>query len=211
MSVFSREMHSITKGEEVGIKSSLISLNPFLDNGVLKVGGTLLNAKIPENQKHPIILPRNHHMTRLIIREEHIKKLHACTQAALYGVRENHWPIDGRNVTRHVIRQCVTCFKARPRGRDYIMGNLPENLLIPTRPFLNVMIDYCRPFYNKERRFINRTKVKVYLSVFICFVTKAVHLELVTDLTTEAFIGCLKRFFARRGKSKNIYSDNATQ
>ena len=90
------------------------------------------------------------------------------------------------------------------------MGNLPENRLVLARPFFNVGIDYCGPFHIKEKRFRNRNKVKAYVSIFVCFATKAVHLELVSDLTTEAFIGCLKRFFARRGKSKNIYSDNAT-
>ena len=94
-------------------------------------------------------MPRNHYSTRLIIREDHIKKLHAGAQTTLYGVHENYWPIDGRKVTRHVIRQCVTCLKARARGTDYIMENLPENRFIPTRPFFNVEIDYCGPFYIK--------------------------------------------------------------
>ena len=143
-------------------------LNPFLDNGIIKVVGRLSNAEIPESQRHPIVLPRNHHITRLLIREEHIRRLHTGTQATLYGVRENYWPINGKNVTRYIIRQCVTCFKARPRSIDYIMGNLPENQVTPARPFLNVGIDYCGPFL------------------------------------------CLKRFFARRGKSKNIYSVDAT-
>ena len=85
-----------------------------------------------------------------------------------------------------------------------------QNRLKSNRPFLNVGVDYCGPFFIKEKRHRNRNKVKAYVSVFICFATKAVHLELVGDLTTESFIGCLKRFFSRRGKSQTIYSDNAT-
>ncbi|XP_033231512.1 uncharacterized protein LOC117182525, partial [Belonocnema kinseyi] len=134
----------------------------------------------------------------------------AGSQATLYGIRENYWPIDGRNVTRQINRQCITCFRAKPCGVNYIMGNLPENRLFSTRPFLNVGVDYCGPFHIKEKRHRNRKKVKAYVSIYICFASKAVHLELVSDLSTEAFIGSLKRFFARRGKSKTISSDNAT-
>ena len=141
MSTFSKEIHSFSKGKAISRKSSLLSLNPFLHKGIIKVGGRPSNAEIPNSQKHSIVLPRNHHITRLLIREEHIRRLHAGTQTTLYGVRENYWPINGKNVTRYIIRQCVTCFKAKPRGIDYIMGKLPENRVTPARPFLNVGID----------------------------------------------------------------------
>ena len=120
--------------------------------------------------------------------------MHAGTQATLYSIREFYWPIDGRNITRHVIRKCITYFRAKPRGVDYLMGNLPEHRLNSTRPFLNIGIDYCGPFYIKEKRHRNRNKIKVYVSIFICFATKAVHLELVSDLSTKAFISCLRGF-----------------
>jgi hypothetical protein len=51
---------------------------------------------------------------------------------------------------------------------------------------------------------------KGYIAIFICFVIKAVHIELVTSLTTDAFLAALRRFIARRGKPKTIYSDNGT-
>ena len=210
LSVFSKEIHDLSNHKDLDTKSSLLSLNPFLKNGILRVGGRLEHAKIPENQKHPIILPRSHYITKLIIRTEHVKLMHAGPQATLYSIRENYWPIDGRNITRHIIRECVTCFKVKPRGVEYLMGNLPEHRIQSNRPFLNVGVDYCGPFSIKEKRHRNRNKVKAYVSVFVCFATKAVHLELVGDLTTESFLGSLKRFFSRRGKSQTIYSDNAT-
>ena len=188
----------------------MLSLNPFLENGILKFGARLQYAHLPDNQKHPIVLPKNLHVTRLIIREEHLRKMHAGTQTTLYGIREKYWPISGRNLTRHIIRQCVTCFRAKPRGVEYIMGNLPEHRLQSNRPFLNVCVDYCGPFFIKEKRHRNCNKIKTYVAIFTCFSTKAVHLELAGDLSTEAFLGCSKRFFSRRGKSQTIYSDNAT-
>ena len=90
------------------------------------------------------------------------------------------------------------------------MGNLPQNRLKFYRPFLNVGVDFCGPFYTKEHRRRNRTRIKTYVAIFVCFTTKAVHLELANDLTTEAFLACLKRFFSRRGRAQSVYSDNAT-
>ena len=210
-STYSREILDLSSGKSISSKSDLLSLNPFLDDkGILKVGGRLKNANIPEKQKHPIVLPKNHHITKLIIREEHFKNKHAGAQVTLYRVRETYWPIDGRNVVRRVIRQCATCSRAKPRSFNYIMENLPKNRLCSTRPFLHTGVDYCGPFFIKEKRHRNRKKEKVYVSIFVCFATKAVHFELVGDLTSEAFIGCSKRFFSRRGKSKTIYSDNGT-
>ncbi|XP_076660789.1 uncharacterized protein LOC143364215 [Halictus rubicundus] len=85
-----------------------------------------------------------------------------------------------------------------------------QDRVTETRPFTNIGVDYCGPFFIKERKFRNRAKIKVYVAVFICFSTKAIHLEVVSDMTTEAFVAALKRFIARRGICKNIYSDNGT-
>ena len=88
------------------------------------------------------------------------------------------------------------------------MGNLPSVRSIPARPFSNVGIDYCGPFFIKEKKFRNRTRIKVYVAVFVCLVVKAVHLEIVSDMTSDGFLAALKRFIARRGKPSNIYSVN---
>lgn len=90
------------------------------------------------------------------------------------------------------------------------MGNLPKARVCAKRPFENVGVDFCGHFFIKEKRNRNRGKLKVYAAVFICLASKAIHIELVQNLTTEAFIGCLRRFFARRGKARALYSDNGT-
>lgn len=86
------------------------------------------------------------------------------------------------------------------------MGNLLEARLVCSRPFENI----GGPFWIKEKKLRNRNKIKIYVAVFICLVTKAVHLEIVNDLTSEAFIASLKRLFARRGKAQIIQSGNGT-
>ena len=65
------------------------------------------------------------------------------------------------------------------------MGDLPKYRVTPAGLFLNLGLDYCYPFTLKEKKFRNKNMIKSYVPVFVCFVTKAVHLELVTDLTTE--------------------------
>ncbi|XP_043498349.1 uncharacterized protein LOC122521568 [Polistes fuscatus] len=90
------------------------------------------------------------------------------------------------------------------------MSDLPASRLLPNRPFIHTGVDFCGPLFIKERQHRNRGRAKIYVAVFVCFSTKAVHLELVNDLTTEAFLAALRRFMARRGKCSDIYSDNAT-
>ncbi|XP_076660083.1 uncharacterized protein LOC143363372 [Halictus rubicundus] len=108
------------------------------------------------------------------------------------------------------IRNCVRCYRVQPPPTQYVMGDLPEARVTDSRPFANVGVDYCGPFFIKERRYRSRTHIKVYVAVFVCLSVKAIHLELVSDLTSEAFIAALRRFIARRGHCINIYSDNGT-
>ena len=107
---FPNELRSLSKRETIDSKGSLLQLNPFIDQGLIKVGGRLTHANLPDSRKHPILLPKNHHISKIIIHNEHIKRMHVRVSATLYGVRETFWPIDGRNTTRHIIRQCVQCF-----------------------------------------------------------------------------------------------------
>ncbi|XP_018332480.1 uncharacterized protein LOC108741982 [Agrilus planipennis] len=192
-------------------KSRLLALNPFLDSeGIIRVGGRLQNAPYIYDKKHPILLPKSNYVTRLIIRYYHNITYHGGIQATLYALRQHFWIIDGRSQVRYVLRLCVNCTRFNPPKVDYIIGNLPEVRTQQVRPFTNVGVDYCGPFFIKEKKNRNRNKIKVYVAVFICLSIKAIHLEIVSDLTTEGFIAALKRFIARRGLCESVHSDNAT-
>nr|XP_031842135.1 uncharacterized protein LOC116431199 [Nomia melanderi] len=206
---FAKELQCLTTNKsEVGGK--LQRLNPFIDkDGILRVGGRLKHSLMPFSQRHPIILPKAR-VTGLIIEAEHRAQLHTGVQNTLYAVRRRYWPVDGRSQVWRAIKTCSRCLRAQPPSTDYIMGNLPKARVTESRPFTNTGVDYCGPFYIKERKKQNRTRVKVYVAVFVCLAVKAIHLELVSDLTTEAFIAALRRFIARRGFCKRIHSDNGT-
>ncbi|GFX28912.1 integrase catalytic domain-containing protein [Trichonephila clavipes] len=91
-----------------------------------------------------------------------------------------------------------------------MMGNLPRDRIVPSRPFEKVGLDYAGPIITKPNLKRSRVTLKSYIAIFICFSTKATLLEVVSDLTTEAFLACLRRFIARRSKPSVIWSDNAT-
>ncbi|XP_076220952.1 uncharacterized protein LOC116434377 [Nomia melanderi] len=206
---FADELRRLSKSDtDVGGK--LQRLAPFLDkDGVMRVGGRLKHSAIPFPQRHPIILPKAR-VTLLIVETEHRAQLHAGVQNTLHAVRRRYWPIDGRNQVWKALRPCIRCLRAQPPSVDYVMGNLPEARVTESRPFTHVGVDYCGPFYIKERKHRNRARIKVYVAVFVCLAVKAVHLELVSDLTSEAFIAVLKRFIARRGFCVSLHSDNGT-
>lgn len=176
----------------------------------MRVGGRLSQSELPYDQKHPIILPSKHPLTKLIIRYEHIKHLHAGTQTLLAIIRLKYWPILGRNSVKRVIHNCIKCFRVKPVDTNNIMGNLPTARLTPAKPFNSCGVDYAGPIQIKTSNLRNYKIVKAYICIFVCFCTRAIHIELVNDLTTESFINALKRFISRRGKPSEIFSDNGT-
>ncbi|GFW80026.1 integrase catalytic domain-containing protein [Trichonephila clavipes] len=120
------------------------------------------------------------------------------------------WPINGKGIARKTVHDCIACFRQKPTGVDQLMGNLPSERVIPSAPFLNSGVDFCGPFQIKFKNQRKGIFSKVYVAIFVCLATKAIHLEAVTDLTTEAFIAALKRLCARRGRISTLMSDNAT-
>nr|XP_033203622.1 uncharacterized protein LOC117164590 [Bombus vancouverensis nearcticus] len=206
----SEEIRTLQKDRNAAIKGKLTRLNPFIDKeGILRVGGRLSHSSMTFAQKHPIVLPKSSVTTR-IIEHEHKIHMHSGTQATLYAVRQRYWPVDGRSQVWRAIKGCVRCCRAQPPPVEYVMGNLPEARVTESRPFTNVGVDYCGPFHIKEKRDRNRRQIKVYVAIFVCLAIKAVHIELVDDLTSEAFIAALRRFIARRGYCSTIHSDNGT-
>jgi hypothetical protein len=95
-------------------------------------------------------------------------------------------------------------------SNQQLMGELPSPRVQTSRPFLTTGVDYAGPISLKLGAPRSRIVTKGYIAVFVCFATKAIHIELVTFLTTEAFIAAVRRFIARQGKPRTIYSDNGT-
>lgn len=90
------------------------------------------------------------------------------------------------------------------------MGSLPEKRVQASYPFQNAGVDYAGPILVRDRKSRGYKLTKAYIALFVCLSTKALHLEVVTDLTAKNFIATLRRFIARRGKPQAIYLDNGT-
>ena len=208
---FPNEYECLSKNKELPRSSKLLSLNPFLENEVIRVGGRIKNSSQPYERKHPIVLPKGHYLTKQVLKEEHERLLHCGIQNLLYSIRERYWPISGRNACKNIVQNCITCFRVNPKDSiNYLMGDLPDYRVNPNFAFTNVGTDFGGPFLLKDRQTRGAKLIKAYMCLFICMSTKAVHIELVTELTTQAFLAALNRFIGRRGKPSNIYSDNGS-
>lgn len=190
--------------------SNILSLNPFMQNEIIRVGGRLVFSPYCHDKKHPIILHHKHSLTKLILQTEHIKLLHAGPQLLLSTIRERFWPTHGKSLASKIVHECVTCFRAKPSTSNPIMCNLPKTRVTPSFPFLNTGIDYAGPFLIRNGSGRGYKTSKCYIAIFVCFATKAIHIELVTGLESQVFLAALRRFISRRGKPRQMVSDNAT-
>ncbi|XP_050313689.1 uncharacterized protein LOC126748481 [Anthonomus grandis grandis] len=189
----------------------ILVLNPFIDrDGIIRVGGRLSNANVDFDQKHPMLLPSHNTVVSMMLHQEHIRLGHAGPQTVLSNFRLRFWPLNGLRETKRLIRKCVKCFRFRASPAQQIMSELPESRVTVSRPFNKVGVDYGGPFLIKSSNLRKAPLSKSYIAIFVCMATKSVHIELVTDVSTEGFISSLKRFIARRGNPAQIFSDNAT-
>lgn len=214
--IIKNEQYKYFKNEILSIKSNkkikgfLSNLNPFLDtNNLLRVGGRLGNAAISYSKKYPILLPKESHITQLIILSEHIRLLHAGPRLVLSSLNNHYWITNGLNQVKKIIHKCITCFKLKAEAQQQLMGNLPADRVNVARPFSKIGMDFAGPIQVKNSRVRNSVIGNGYIVVFVCFVTKAIHLELVSDMTTATFLASFKRFIARRNLPTDVYCDNA--
>lgn len=113
-------------------------------------------------------------------------------------------------MTRRVVHECIKCFKNNPTSAQTPMGELPKTRVSQAMPFHNTGIDYAGLFIIKDRNGRGSKTSKAFVCLFVCFATKALHLELMSNLTSEAFIATLRRFSDKWGKLAHLYSDNGT-
>lgn len=193
-------------------KNKLLKFNPFLDdNNLMRVGDRLNNSLFSYEKKHPVLLQSTHRFTKLLFEYTHVKLMHAGPRLLLSSLRETYWPIGGLNLAKRTFRNCYLCCRFKGKVVNPIMGSLPQRRVTASGcPFETVGVDYAGPIMSASRQGRGCKLVKVYIVVFVCFTTKAIHIELVGDLTSNNFLSALRRFISRRGKPKHIYSDNGT-
>ncbi|XP_061710770.1 uncharacterized protein LOC133520395 [Cydia pomonella] len=205
------EYNILLSSQPLPKKSPLLKLNVFLDDKkIIRVGGRIDNSNFSFEKKHPIVIHAKHPFTKLLFESEHKRLMHAGPQLLLSSVKDEYWPIGGTNLAKACFQKCLKCVRMRGQVIAPLMGNLPASRLIPGMPFKTVGVDYAGPLTSASRQGRGCRLVKVYIAIFVCFTTKAVHLELVGDLTSDSYLSALRRFVSRRGLPTDIYSDNGT-
>ena len=179
------------------------------ESGLLRCGGRLQHANIPFGAKHPILLPEHHHLISLIIRDCHLRVLHGGVKQKLSELRSRFWLVRGHQQIRRALSKCVIC--KHFEGMHYSVPStapLPE-FRLENFAFTNVGVDFAGPLFIRTGTKDHCSTEKVYIALFTCGSSRAVHMELVPDLVAGTFIRCFKRFISRRGIPKLIVSDNA--
>lgn len=209
--IYNQEFEDLKRKGKVRNKSSLIKFTPYLDEkDLLRVGGRLSKADLDENAKHPIIIPSKQHVTKLIIADAHTKTLHGTVQQVMTYIRTKYWVIGLKSAVRDFNRKCVVCIKDNALTKQQLMGQLPTARVTQQRAFYNSGVDFAGPVYLRTSKGRGHGSTKGYICLFVCMCTRAIHLEAVSDLTTQAFIAAFRRFVARRGHCAQLWSDNGT-
>ncbi|XP_071491771.1 uncharacterized protein [Diadema antillarum] len=186
---------------------ALKKLNPVVVNGILRIGGRLGNSPLDYDAKHPIILPHEHHVTRLLITHHHHLVGHSGSGLTWSSLRTKYWVMKGGVAVRKVVGKCFRCKRRNAPRAEQMMAELPSHRVTPDKPpFSYVGVDYFGPILVKQ----GRSRVKRYGCLFTCMNSRAVHIEVAHSLDTDSFINALRRFIARRGKPERIVSDNGT-
>ncbi|KAK5856900.1 hypothetical protein PBY51_010180 [Eleginops maclovinus] len=202
---FSQEIKQLKTGK--GLSDCKIKeLKPFLDeHELLSVGGRLQQSDFTFREQHPWILPSKHKYSEMLIQYCHEKVMHSGVRDTLVQVRERYWIMRARQLVKSVVARCTICKRFNAKAGRQITAPLPRDRITESPPFEVTGVDFAGPLYVK----VEDSVKKAYIALFTCAVTRAVHLELVSDQSTETFLLALKRFIARRGLCKVIYSDNA--
>ena len=202
--VHSIEYHSVIDNIQKKKYNNLIGqLGLYIDNsGLIRCQGRLENAEICEGARYPILLPRCHRYTDLIIQCYHERVFHTGCAQALRSIRQKYWIPQGCTAVKRVLKMCAVC--RRHEGGPYSMPHMPQ---IPTErvstsaPFTYTGLDYFGPLFIKTKR----ETQKVLVCLYTCLVTRAIHLELMYDVTTQQFLLGFRRFIEKERVTFKVY------
>ena len=205
---YASEIDSLTgKLGRVKTTSKILRLDPVMQDGLLRLGGRLAMSHVPEGAKHPIILPHDSPVVLLMVRWMHQTTGHCGRNHLLSELRRNYWIVRGNAPVKSVVRSCVTCRRLSGRATTQLMADLPEERTCPGQPaFTYTGTDCFGPFLVKQ----GRSTVKRWGAIFTCMTSRAVHVEVLESMEADAFINALRRFLARRGPVRKMWSDNGS-
>ena len=208
---FPKERDALLHDRPISPSSRIISLSPYIDKeGLLRVGGRLANSSLTLSQLHPIITDAKDRLMLLLFNYMHVCLGHCGPTLLLSATGWRFHVVSARRLTRSVCSQCKVCRKVAPKPLPQLMGQLPQERITVSPAFNSTGLDFAGPFVIKKGHTRKPVHLKAYLCLFICLSTKAIHIEVISDLTTPAFLAGLRRFVSRRGCPLVIHSDNGS-
>ncbi|XP_074040766.1 uncharacterized protein [Leptinotarsa decemlineata] len=176
------------------------------DDGLIRLSGRLdQSIQLTDSAKRPIVLDHNHRITKLLIQHYHEMVHHHGQEMVVNNLRMGFWILRMRQAVRSAWNSCQHCKNQRALPRIPMMGQLPPCRIEPTiRAFIKTGVDYFGPLEVS----VKRSREKRYGVIFTCMITRAIHLEIAHDLSTNSFINVLRQFGCRRGFPEELYSDN---
>lgn len=210
---YGTEIERLKAGKPIPKDSNILSLSPILDgDGLLRVGGRLRKAQLPSSQKNPLLIPGKAYLAKLIITDCHEKVSHQGRHFTEGMVRQmGYWISGGKRLIYQLISRCVKCQRLRGRMCQQQMSDLPDARLTPAPPFTYVGVDVFGPWNIVARRTRGGvSNSKRWAVMFTCLTCRAVHIELVEDMSSSSFINSLRRFQSIRGKVTEFRSDRGT-
>jgi hypothetical protein len=182
------------------------------EQSLIRCAGRIKNAHLPNSSKCTVLLPKNHHFTNLVIQEVHHQTSHSGINQTLSSLREQFWIIRGREIVKKNVRRCVVC--KRNEGRPYnpqVQPDLLSFIVDEAPPFAHTGLDFLGPLYvsKKSNEQDAISSEKMYVCLYTCASTRAIHLELTPDLTVPLFLRSFRIFFSLFGLPATLISDNA--
>lgn len=127
---YNSEFKDLKEHKQICNKSVLIHLHPFLDGtNLLRVGGRLQHSDQPYDNKHPLILPGNNCLSKLIIEDTHVRLLHAGPTRLIATLRQRFWMIGVKKIVSQVVWRCLKCYRWKANQAKQLMGSFPESRL----------------------------------------------------------------------------------
>ena len=205
----SSDQHALLHDKDPPASSRLKALAPYLDGEqLLRVGGRLSHSNLTLSQQHPLILDGKDILAKILFAHLHLCLAHCGPSLLLSSVGSRFHVLGARKLSRAICSQCTTCRRARPMPQPQLMGQLPTERTLPSPAFQTTGMDFAGPFTIKQGYTRKPVFIKAHVCIFICFSTRAIHLEVISDEKTEAFLAGMDRFVARRGRPHTIWSDN---
>ena len=207
---FQNEIRSLSNKRFIAHKSRLRNLKPFLDaDNCLRAEGRLHESPFDYCLKHPIILDGHNRIIQLFIEFVHSSNGHTHLKQTQHILQLEYWILSAGSVIKKIIRRCFDCRRQSAFAEFPEMSDLPiyRFPIEQPFPFQQTGLDVFGPFASKTT---SHSYNKRYGLILTCLTTRAVHLEMCTDLSVDACMKALCRFFSRRGKPHLLISDNGT-